>query len=133
MPTIQPIGASGSRVGKKPANVPKKVKAAIEILVRGRPDDESNSPVDFVEAAKLAGVNAWVVRQWLDRAEGRKFLAAERAAFRSAVSAGNELSLKRIRDHAPNSMAQLGAGRILEQIDADEARTAADSKHIRVL
>ena len=50
----------------------------------------------------------------------RSFRPTERRGFRDQVSAGNELALKRIRDHAPNSMAQLGAVRILEQIDQEE-------------
>jgi hypothetical protein len=120
MPTIHPIAASGSREAKKPAPVPKKVKAAIVFMVRGRPEDEDNKPIDFVEAAKLADVEAWVVRQWLDRAEGRKFLKAERVAFRDAVCAGNELALKRVRDTSENGMAVIGSVRALEQIDADE-------------
>src|SRR5258706_15530499 len=119
MPTIHPIAASGSREAKKPAPVPKKVKTAIEIMVRGRPDDEDAKPVDFVEAAKLAGVEAWVVRQWIDRAEGRKFLAAERRAFREAVCAGNELALKRVRDTSENGMAVIGSVRALEDISED--------------
>jgi hypothetical protein len=98
------------------------VRDAIKIMVRGRPDDEAAKPVDFVEAAKLADVNAWVVRQWLDRVEGRAFLKAERRAFRDAVCAGNELALKRVRDTSENGMAIIGSVRALEQIDEDEAR-----------
>ena len=119
MPTRQPIAASGSREPKKLATVPKKVRDAIVIMVRGRPDDEEAKPVDFVEAAKLADVNSWVVRQWLDRIEGRAFLKAERRAFRDAVCAGNELALKRIRDKSENGMAVIGSVRALEAIDEE--------------
>jgi hypothetical protein len=119
MPTRQPIAASGSREPKKQATVPKKVRDAIKIMVRGRPDDEAAKPVDFVEAAKLADVNSWVVRQWLDRVEGRAFLKAERRAFRDAVCAGNELALKRVRDTSENGMAIIGSVRALEQIDEE--------------
>jgi hypothetical protein len=120
MPTIHPIAASGSRVAKKPAAIPKNVRAAIVLMVQGRPDDADNKPLDFVEAAQLAGVQGYVVRKWLDRAEGRKFLKAERTAFRDAVCAGNELALKRVRDTSENGMAVIGSVRALEQIDADE-------------
>jgi hypothetical protein len=120
MPTIHPIAASGSREAKKAATVPKAVRAAIVLMVQGRPDDADNKPLDFVEAAKLADVQAYVVRKWLDRAEGRKFLKAERTAFRDAVCAGNELALKRVRDTSENGMAVIGSVRALEQIDADE-------------
>lgn len=119
VPTLQPLAASGAREPKKPATVPKKVRDAIVIMVRGRPDDEEATPVDFVEAAKLADVKPYVVRQWLDRVEGRAFLKAERRAFRDSVCAGNELALKRVRDSSENGMAVIGSVRALEQIDEE--------------
>jgi hypothetical protein len=123
MPTVHPISASGTREAKKPAVVPKKVRAAIVLMVRGRPDDEDNKPLDFVEAAKLADVQAYVVRNWLDRTEGRKYLAAERVAFRITVCAGNELALKRVRDTSENGMAVIGSVRALEGLD-EEAKSS---------
>ena len=53
----------------------------------------------------------------------RALLLAERRAYRAAICAGNEGALKRIRDTSANSVAQLGAVRVLEQLDdAEEER-----------
>jgi hypothetical protein len=114
MPSVPPITASGSRDLAKPRPIPPKVRRMIEIMVRGT---DAGDVVDFIGAAKLAGLAPDVARRWLDRGPVRQLLRAERAAFRSTLCASNELHLARIRGTARNSMAQIAAVRTLEQID----------------
>jgi hypothetical protein len=120
MPAVPPVAASGSRdLAKKPRPVPRHVRHMIELMVRGA--DPDGAPLDFIAAAKVAGIKPDVARRWLDRSEVRRLLRAERTAFREAICAGNEGALKRLRDAAPNSMVQLNAVRTLESLsEADE-------------
>jgi hypothetical protein len=90
-------------------------------MVRGRPDDPDGKPLDFITAAAACDVAPDRMRQWLDRAEARAFLRAERRAFRDAVCAGNELALKRVRDTSENGMAVIGSVRALEQLDEEKS------------
>src|SRR5262249_47090403 len=47
-------------------------------------------------------------------------IRAERSSFRAELCCANERALQRIRDKSENAMAQLGAVKTLEQIDAEE-------------
>ncbi|SNB54213.1 hypothetical protein SAMN05414138_10216 [Rhodoplanes sp. JGI PP 4-B12] len=119
MPANPPLTASGSRELKRPRPIPRSVRAAIVLMVYGEVDDPDCAPLDFIEAAKRAGVKPDVMRRYLDRAEVRALLRSERRAFREAICAGNEGALQRVRDKSANSMAQVAAVRALEQLDAE--------------
>src|SRR6476620_2529597 len=93
-----PVTSSGSRSPeKRPRPLPKHVKQMIELMVRGKADDPDQRPLDFIEAGRIAGIAPDRARRWLDRAETRAFLRAERRAYRDALCAANEAHLARIR------------------------------------
>jgi hypothetical protein len=76
--------------------------------------------MSFIESARLCGVKPDIMRRWLDRSEVRRFLLAERRAYRDAICAGNELALARVRDKSENGMAVIQSVRTLEHLnDAD--------------
>jgi hypothetical protein len=124
MPANPPLTASGPRdPEKQPRPMPKHVKDAIVLMVRGRPDDPDGKPLDFIEAAKRCGLKPDQMRKWLDRSECRSFLRAERKAWREAICAGNESALQRVRD-GDNAMASVRAVQVLERLDEEqEARS----------
>jgi hypothetical protein len=91
------------------------VKTAILLMVYGdpaRPDE----PIDFIAAAKLAGVQPDNMRRWLHRPEAASMLRAERRAYRLALCAGNESALARIRDKSENAMAVVRSVQVLEEL-----------------
>jgi hypothetical protein len=93
----------------------------IKLMVFGAPGDRDFAPVPFLDAARQCGVSGDQARKYLDRANVRQLLMAERRAWRAAISSGNEGALLRIRDRSPNAMAQLGAVRALEQLEDGNA------------
>ena len=101
--------------------IPPKVREAVRLMVYGRLDDPDCAPVGFIEAAKIVEIKPDVMRRSLDRADVRALLMGERRAFRAAVCAGNELSLRRVRDCSANGMATVAAVRALEQLDEADA------------
>lgn len=118
-----PLIASGPRDPAKPKPIPKPIRQMIKLMVFGAPGDQDFAPVPFLDAARQCGVSGDQARKYLDRANVRQLLMAERRAWRAAISSGNEGALLRIRDRSPNAMAQLGAVRALEQLeDGDQAR-----------
>jgi hypothetical protein len=134
MPTIPPLTASGSRELKRPRPIPKVVRDAVNLMVFGRLDDFDCKPLNFIEAAKLAGIKPDVMRRWLDRADVRALLRSERRAFREAICAGNEAALQRVRDKSANGMVTVAAVRALEQIDDAEPyrRSAHENPHVTI-
>jgi hypothetical protein len=123
MATNPPLRASGPRELKRPRPIPRTVRDAIVLMVYGKLDDPDCKSLDFIEAAKLAGIKPDVMRRYLDRAEVRILLRNERRAFRDAICAGNEGALRRVRDKSANGMATVAAVRALEQIaDVNDAR-----------
>jgi hypothetical protein len=125
MPINPPLRASGPRELKRPRPIPRTVRDAIVLMVYGKLDDPDCKPLDFIEAAKLAGIKPDVMRRYLDRAEVRILLRNERRAFRDAICAGNEGALRRVRDKSANGMATVAAVRALEQIDEVDATRPA--------
>jgi hypothetical protein len=122
MPDNPPLAAAGSREPeKRPRPIPKAVRQAVILMVYGRHDDPEYKPLDFIEAAKLAGIKPDVMRRYLDRPSVRSLLRAERRTFRETICAGNEGALKRIRDNAGNGMAVIASVRALEQLDNPQA------------
>jgi hypothetical protein len=129
MPTNPPLTASGSRELKRPRPIPARIRTAVTLMVYGRLADETCTPVDFVEAARIVGLKPDQMRRWLDRGEVRALLRNERKAFRAAVCAGNKLALQRVRDKSLNHMATVAAVRQLQAIDEEDphGRGAQDS------
>ena len=120
MPITSPLGSAGDPDPRKRARpIPRRVRDAVTLMVYGKIDDPDCAPLNFIEAAKLAGIKPDVMRRYLDRADVRALLRSERRAFREAICAGNEGALQRVRDKSANSMAQVAAVRALEQIDAE--------------
>jgi hypothetical protein len=102
-------------------------------MVFGKIDDPDCKPLNFIEAAKLAGIKPDVMRRWLDRAEVRALLRSERRAFREAICAGNEAALQRVRDESANGMCVVAAVRSLEQISEDpHGRGVQESRHVTI-
>jgi hypothetical protein len=95
-------------------------------MVRGLPTDDDCKPLTFIEAAKIVGVAPDVARRWLDRAEVRQFLRAERRAFREAICCANEAALARVRDKSANRLAVVRSVQALEQLD--QAHAARDTR-----
>jgi hypothetical protein len=122
-----PITASGPRSPQqRPRPIPPKVRVAIALLVRGRDDDENCAPLDFVTAAREAGITPPVFRKHLDRPEVRSLLLRERRVFRDALCASNEAALARIRNTSRNGMSVVASIRCLENLaEADRNEAAA--------
>ena len=119
-----PIASSGAREPeKRPRPLPRKLRQAIRLMIHGAEDDPGGRPLDFVEAAKIAGIRPALMRSYLDRPMVRSYLLAERRTFRLTVCAGNERALRGVRDTTANAMAQVAAVRALEQLDAPAAAT----------
>ncbi len=118
MPATSPVLSSGARDPRKRARpIPRPVRDAITLMVYGKIDDPDCAPLTFIEAAKLSGIKPDVMRRYLDRADVRVLLRAERRAFRDAICAGNEQALRRVRDKSANGMVTVAAVRALEAID----------------
>ena len=122
MPDNPPLTAAGAHDEKRPRPIPKRVREMIRLMVYGADDDPAAAPLDFIQAAKLAGIPPDVARRWVHRPAVIALLRSERKAFRSSINAGNELALRKIRDAADgNQMTQIGAIKVLEALDADQA------------
>jgi len=125
MATYYPPTASGPREPeKRPRPIPPAIRAAIVLMVHGT-DDVDGKPMDLVEAARLAGVTAPVLRRYLTRPAVISFLRAERRIFRESILAGTEHALRRVRDgdsHS-NPMARVAAARALASVEEADSGT----------
>jgi hypothetical protein len=110
------LASSGPRELKRPKPLPAALRAAIGLMVIGRPDDIDSRPLGFVEAAREAGMKPPVLRRYLDRPDVRSYLLAERRTWRAAICAGNEGALLRIRDKSANAMAVVASVKTLEEM-----------------
>jgi hypothetical protein len=124
MVQINPLTASGSRELKRPRRIPANVRDAVRLMVYGRPDDADMAPIGFIDAAKDCGIKPDVMRRYLDRADVRALLLAERRTFRATICGSNELALLRVRNTAANSMAVVASVRALEELDEGSANGA---------
>jgi hypothetical protein len=117
-----PIATSGPREPAKPQPIPKAIRAAIELMICGRPDDINAAPLSMIEACAASGIKPYVMRRALDKPRVIAYLRSERRAFREAICCGNEAALKRVRDESQNGMVTVASVRALEGIaDADTA------------
>jgi hypothetical protein len=118
MPAIAPIRAS-VREPKRERPIPRAVRAAVLAMIYGDPAAGDDAPpLSFVQAAKIAQIQSYVLRRWLDKPAVIQLIRRERALFRRALCCGNEGALARIRDHGANAAASVRAALALEQIDA---------------
>jgi hypothetical protein len=120
MPAIAPIRASAREV-KRERPIPKAVRLACHLMIYG--DDaaaDDAPPLSFVAAAKLAGIAPYTLRRWLDKPAVIALIRSERAIFRRALCAGNELALAKIRDYGQNDAARVRSVLALEAIDDAE-------------
>ena len=98
-----------------------KLRQAIMLMVyEGLPYNEAANKVDFTVAA---------MRSALERPHVIRFLREQKQVFRASVSAQNIHALQRLRDGSGNAMAQLGAIKVLEQLD-DEQQPGAAAKSL---
>jgi hypothetical protein len=127
---------ASDREERRPRPIPKNVQMACRLMIYGDPAAGDDAvPLSFVQAAAIAQIPAHRMRQWLDRPRVIQFIRAERAIFRRALCAGNELALARIRDHGENAAASVRASLALEAIDSAAAiasRGAASSPGITI-
>jgi len=65
-----------------------------------------SNPRKLHVAALAAGITTHRLREALKKPYGRKYLYAEKQALLDAVSAGNPIVLKTVRDTSANSMAR---------------------------
>lgn len=80
----------------------------------------------FDEAALQAGLTVRTMRYALERPHCLRYLREQKQVFRASVSAQNIHKLAELRDSSGNAMAQLGAIKVLEQIDSDpQAQSSA--------
>jgi hypothetical protein len=121
MPTHVPIAAVGSREpDKRPQPIPRAVRLAIELMVRGAEADADGQPPDVVEAARLAGLKPTTLRKYLTRPSVLSLIRRERKAYRQAILCGQEAALVQIRNKSANAMARIAATRLLEELDSEE-------------
>jgi hypothetical protein len=138
MPTNLPVAASGSREpDRRPKPIPRAVRTVCLLMIYGNVDGQSDdpdaAPIDFVTAARIAGIQPHVMRRWLHRPQVIGLIRRERAAFRQALCCGNELALKRVRDRSKNPMGVVASVRALEQMPDDlHSRSAAESPHMTI-
>ena len=97
-----------SRVSKNPV-VPAKVQAAWRLMQ----DDPAQT---LQSAAAAAGLNAYKLREALNRPHVRRWVLDERRAQLDAINAGNPEALRRLRDTSENAMAAVGAIKTLEAL-----------------
>jgi hypothetical protein len=95
-----------SRVSKNPV-VPQKVREAFRLLQ----DDPKQT---LLTAAAAVGLNAYKLREFLNRPHVRRWVLDERRAQLDAINAGNPEALRRLRDTTENAMAAVGAIKTLE-------------------
>jgi hypothetical protein len=95
-----------SRVSKNPV-VPAKVQEAWRLMQ----DDPKQT---LQTAAAAVGLNAYKLREALNRPHVRKWVLDERRLQLDAINAGNPEALRRLRDTSENAMAAVGAIKTLE-------------------
>lgn len=121
MPKLTPVLASGKRPPLKGNRIPPPVRLAVQYMVEGTPDAADDAPIDFIEAAKMAGIKPDQMRRWLDVPAVRALIKDSRIAYRTALCAANEQVLGRIRDRADNSMARVRATLALQEMETPKA------------
>jgi hypothetical protein len=121
MPSNPPMTSAAPRDPKRVAPIPAKVRAACLLLVHGDATDEECKSLTLVEAARMAGLQPDQFRRWLDRAQVKRFVRAERKIALDALSAGNPSALERVRGGS-NPMASVRAAMAIEELrSADDA------------
>lgn len=79
----------------------------------------------FDEAARKQDFTVRAMRYALERPHVIRYLREQKQVFRASASSQNISRLVAIRDQGSNAMAQLGAIKLLEQVDEQEERKGA--------
>jgi hypothetical protein len=96
-----------------------KLRKALELMVY--------SGMSFDKAAQAVQLTTRAMRLALERPHVIRYLKEQKQVFRASVSSQNIFKLADIRDNSDNAMAQLGAIKVLEQIDNDTASNQRQS------
>jgi hypothetical protein len=104
----------------RPPMVPATAKAAIEYLL----DVEDN----VEKACAHAGLKPVSLRIYLQKTHVRNYLNEQRRIRIDVARAGNVPALVKVRDHADNAMAVVGAVKTLEQMGAENEQTGISSR-----
>jgi hypothetical protein len=116
--SIVPLPPPGPPARGRSPTVSNKVKAAIALLL-------GMEKPTIAEAAAGAGMSTARLREALAKPHVRRFYYSERKVLIDAISAGNPLALKAIRDREEgNEMAKVAAIKQLEQMVGDEAQSS---------
>ncbi len=133
MPDHPPMLSSAPREpAGRPRPIPKPVKTAIALMVRGRDDDPDTKPLGLLEAARAAGISPPILRRYLTRPAVIALLRSERRAFRNQLCCANDRVLADIRDTAANTMSRVAAIRQLEQLEADDQPAAREMPGVTI-
>jgi len=97
---------SRAATGQPPA-IPAKFKVAVRIML-AQPKE------DIDAAAAASGLEPYMLRRYLGRAECRQYLREQKKIEVDAAPAGNPAALKDVRDNSTNAMARVNATRALE-------------------
>jgi hypothetical protein len=112
--------SSAAKQPAKAAPIPAKVRLAIRYMTHGAGED--GSPMNVVEAAKAVGMQPWALRKHFDRPGTLAHLRRERRTVVELICAGNPHALRKVRDHAINSVAQVNSVKALEDMNSPEGQ-----------
>lgn len=119
-------------VATLPPTVPTNRKTGKPLIVTGRLSQVLDYMVQegmrYADACLKAGLPTRTARTALDKPHVIHELRRRKQVFRASISAANIHHLAKLRDSSGNAMAQLGAIKVLEQIDDDPATAAARSR-----
>lgn len=103
-----------------------KLKLALGFMVWG---DEAGEPMEFADAARKANLSVRAMRLALERPHVIRYLSEQKQVFRKSVSATNISHLRKIRNASGNAMAQLGAIKLIEQMDERAPSSAGTQRN----
>jgi hypothetical protein len=102
--------------------VPAQAKIAIAVLL-------TQPKQDLESAAQAAGLQTYMLRRYLGRAEVRSYFRKQQQILVDAIVAGNAVALKDIRDNAGNQMARVNAARALQLMQSEMDEPGYSNRH----
>lgn len=119
-------------VATRPPTVPINRKTGKPLKVTGKASLMLDRMIEegetYQDAAKAVGMHVRHARKAIDSPHVLNELRRRKQVFRASISAANIHHLAKLRDKSGNAMAQLGAIKVLEQIDDDPQSVAARSR-----
>lgn len=125
------LATSPSTVDQQPISVPKRSRSQpgrIEGKLKTAINDMVDNGTPWQQAAENAGLHMRNMRLALEKPHVIKYLRAAKQVSRERVSAANIFKLAEIRDQAENKMASLGAIKLLEQIEDEQAKSIGSQR-----